>query len=358
MRKGSAKAGLYKGDSMQYFQAHDIRDYKDMNGNVPEILLVDGNRAAGKTTAFSSKFVRDYLEHGKKFMLIYRYGNELRDIAESFFKDIRALFFPDHTMIDRSRANGAYIELFLDNKSCGYAVALNTAAKLKHYSHIFSDVEQMLFDEYQLESGFYIPDEIKKFVSLHMTVARGRGAVVRFVPVYMLSNSISIFNPYYDAFGIARRINSNTKQLRGDGWVLLRLTLKEVAKAQEESAFNRAFANSSYVKAATDNSFLNDETFNIEKRSVAGFEPEFMFADGSKTYACFGRLQDFHIKKSGIIPNVPIFGVRQSDRNGEYRSIRHSNIFARIQAYYANGYITFQDTESKAAFMSLIFENL
>ena len=343
---------------MKYFEAHDIREYKDADGNIPEILLIDGNRAAGKTTAFSAKFVRDFLEQGKKFMLVYRYANELHNIADSFFKDIRVLFFESHEMTDKTRGNGAYIELFLDGKSCGYAAALNTAAKLKHYSHIFSDVEQMLFDEYQLENGFYIAEEIKKFVSLHMTVARGRGAVVRFVPVYMLSNSVSIFNPYYDTFGISGRINSRTKMLRGSGWVLLRLTIKEVAAEQEKSAFNRAFSNSVYVKSATDNSFLNDETFNIEKRSVAGFYPEFSFIDGKNSFAVFSRGQDYHVKKSGQIPNISVFGVRQSDRNGDARSIRHSAIYDRLRAYYANGYITFQDSESKRAFMSLLFDNM
>lgn len=343
---------------MQYFEAHDIREYKDANGNTPEILLVDGNRAAGKTTAFSRKFVNDFLTDGKKFMLIYRYANELHNISEAFFKDIKSLFFPNNEMTERSRANGAYIELFIDSKSCGYAVALNTAGKLKHYSHIFSDVQEMLFDEYQLENGFYIPSEIEKFVSLHMTVARGQGKVVRFVPVYMLSNSVSIFNPYYEAFQISKRINSKTKVLRGDGWVLLRLKMKEVAREQEKSAFNRAFSASRYVTAATDNSFLNDDTFNIEKRNVTGFYCDFTFTDGKTTFGVFSNGSEYHVKKSGSIPNVPSFGVHQSDRNGQCRSIRHSYIFGKIQMYYANGYITFQDTESKSAFMSLLFDNL
>ena len=343
---------------MQYFEAHDITEYKDANGNTPEIMMIDGNRAAGKTTAFSRLFVSRFLDGGEKFMLIYRYANELNNISESFFKDIKGLFFPQNEMTEKTRANGAYIELFIDGKSCGYAVALNTAGKLKHYSHIFSDVERMLFDEYQLENGSYISREIEKFVSLHMTVARGRGQVVRFVPVYMLSNSVSIFNPYYDAFGIAKRLNSKTKMLRGDGWILLRLTLKEVAKAQEESAFNRAFSGSRYVTSATDNSFLNDETFNIIKRSVAGFYCDFMFKLDGTTYAVFSNGIEFHVKKSGIIPNIMIYGVKQSDRDGETLSIRHAPIFNRIRMYYANGYITFQDTDSKNAFMSLLFDNM
>ena len=85
--------------------------------------------------------------------------------------------------------------------------------------------------------------------------------------------------------------------------------------------------------------------------------PEFVFKNGEKTFACFGRFQDFHIKRSGIIAGVPLYGVRQSDRDGETRSIRHSAIYARLQMYYANGYITFQDTDSKTAFIALLFTN-
>lgn len=340
---------------MKYFEAHDIREYKDADGNIPEILLVDGNRAAGKTTAFSKKFVDDFLQYGFKFMLVYRYANELNNIAESFFKDIKALFFPDNEMTEKPRANGSYIELFLDGKSCGYAVALNTAGKLKHYSHIFSDVYQMLFDEYQLESGFYLHNEIQKFVSLHMTVARGRGEVVRFVPVYMLSNSVSIFNPYYDAFGIAGRINSKTKVLRGSGFVLLRLVLQEVAAEQSKSAFNRAFKNSEYMQAATDNTFLNDESYNIMKKDTAGKTPVFNYTENGKTFTLFQLGEQMHARKSGGFAGVPTYGARQQDRDGNVLSLRTSSIFQRIRFYYQNGKITFNDTESKRVFMNLIF---
>lgn len=289
-------------------------------------------------------------------MLVYRYKNELNNIAESFFKDIKTLFFPEHEMTEKSRSKGAYIELFLDGKSCGYAVALNTSGKLKHYSHIFSDVGQMLFDEYQLENGYYIKDEIEKFVSLHMTVARGRGSVVRFVPVYMLSNSVSIFNPYYVAFGISEKINSRTKVLRGNGWVLLRLTLKEVAAEQERSAFNRAFSGNRYINAATDNSFLNDETYNIKKVDTAKYRPAFNFICTGKNFVLMENGYDYYVKRSGIISGLPVYGVNHSDRTGEYRSIRYSTIYGKLQLYYSNGNICFSDTESKRIFMKLLFD--
>ncbi len=339
---------------MQYFIAHDITEYRDINGNVPEILIVDGNRSAGKTTAFSRKLVSDFLESGKKFMLIYRYINELNNISESFFKDIRFLFFPDNIMTEKKKAKGAYIELYLDGAPCGYAVALNSATKLKHYSHVFSDVQQMFFDEYQIENGYYIPDEIKRFVSLHMTVARGQGQVVRFVPVYMCSNSVSIFNPYYDAFKIAGKINSNTKMLKGDGFVLLRLTLKEVAREQEKSAFNRAFAGSSYMNSAVDNSFLNDESYNIFKEDLKYFRPLIVYKYENKLYTIYTNGYKMHVKQ-GDNPGVPTYGATQADRGTGYNSIRNSGIYTRLRVYYSDGNLTFQTPDAKKSFLELLF---
>lgn len=339
---------------MQYFQAHDVREYKDINGNIPEILIVDGNRSAGKTTAFSRKLVSDFLEHKTKFMLIYRYMNELNNISEAFFKDIRQLFFPDSVMTEQKKARGAYIELFLDGASCGYAVALNSAAKLKHYSHVFSDVGQMFFDEYQIENGYYIPDEIQRFVSLHMTVARGQGQVVRFVPVYMCSNSVSIFNPYYDAFHIAGKINSNTKVIKGDGFVLLRLTLKEVAKAQESSAFNRAFSGSGYMQSAVDNSFLNDESYNICKEDLKYFRPLLVYKCDGVLYTIYTNGYKMHVKQ-GENPGVPTYGATQADRGQNYNSIRNAMVYSRIRLYYSDGNLTFQTPEAKRSFLTLMF---
>lgn len=344
---------------MRYFEAHDITEYRDANGQVPEILMVDGNRAAGKTTAFSRKFVDDFKATGKKFMLLYRYANELTNISESFFKDIKGLFFPDDEMTDKTQAHGAFIELFLNGKSCGYAAALNTAGKLKHYSHIFSDVGQILFDEYQLENGFYIQNEIQKFISIHMTVARGQGQVVRFVPVYMLSNSVSIFNPYYEAFGIAERINSRTKQLKGDGWVLLRLMLQEVAKEQEKSAFNRAFAGSRYTQAATDNSFLNDDTYNIRKRDTTGLQALFCFYSDGETFQVYGNRAEMYGRRGGVIPDVPVYGAQHHDRTGDIKSIQTSGyLWAKVRVLYQDGAFTFDSPKTKRAVLRMIFDRL
>lgn len=341
------------GGNMQYFTAKPVYDFRDAEGNVPEILLVDGNRTGGKTTGFSRLLVNDFLTNGKKFFLVYRYKNELSDVADAFFKDIRGLFFPEHEMTAKGHAKGAFYELFIDKKSCGYASALSMVGKLKRYSHIFSDVENMFFDEYQDEAGVYLPDEVNKLLSLHTTIARGQGQAVRFVPVYMCSNSISIFNPYYIALGITSKINSNTKVFRGSGFVLLRLTIKDVAEAQKGSAFNRAFASASYLSSSVDNAFLNDDSFNVEKRVPAG-RVLFGFFCAGAFYTAIEQGQEFYIRKGGDQNTRTRYGVRETDRGSGVVSIRSGPYLLYMRRAYENALIFFDSTETKRAFQQLV----
>lgn len=339
---------------MKYFEAHSVFEFKDAEGNTPELLLVDGNRTGGKTTAFSKMLVNDFLTNGEKFFLLYRYKNDLHDVAGAFFKDIQTLFFPSHEMTAKAHANGAFYELFLDDNACGYASALSMAAKIKRYSHLFSDVSKIFFDEYQDENNLYLPDEVQKFVSVHTTIARGQGKAVRFVPVYMASNSISIFNPYYIALGITSKINSKTKVYRGAGFVLLRLVIKDVAEAQKTSAFNRAFASANYMASSIDNSFLNDDDFNVEKRKTEGPAVFIFFCSGS-AFSCF-RSGDFYYIKKGADKNIlPAFGVLENDRGEGVTSFKNSTYFARMRYNYEDALIYYETLEAKRAFQSLIF---
>ena len=233
----------------KYYDGTKLLSMKDINGNKPEIYMCTTNRTGGKTTYFGRLCINRFINKGEKFGLIYRYNYELDDVTDKFFKDIGSLFFPNMTMTSKRRASGIFHELFLDEKSCGYAFSLNSADQIKKYSHLFNDIERMLFDEFQSETNHYCSDEVKKLLSVHTSVARGQGEQVRYVPVYMLSNPVSIINPYYIEMGISERLRDNTKFLRGDGFVLEQGYVDSASKAQKESGFNRAFSKNSYVAA-------------------------------------------------------------------------------------------------------------
>lgn len=251
-------------NNTRYYDGTKLLSMLDINGNKPEIFLCTTNRTGGKTTYFSRLLVNRFLDKGEKFALLYRFNYELDDCADKFFKDIGNLFFKGKAMSGQRRASGIFHELFLDSVSCGYAISLNSCDQLKKYSHLFSDVCRIMFDEFQSETNHYCSDEIRKLLSVHTSIARGNGKQIRYVPIYMLSNPVSIINPYYVEMGISNRLKDDTKFLRGDGYVLEQGFVESASAAQLESGFNRAFARNTYVAYSAECVYLNDSKAFIE----------------------------------------------------------------------------------------------
>ena len=339
-----------------YYDGTKLLSLTDLNGNKPELYLCTTNRTGGKTTYFSRLLVNRFNKEGRKFCLVYRYKYELSDVAEKFYKDIRNLFFPNTIMESKVKAKGIYCELYINQKSCGYAVALNCAEQIKKYSHLFSDVDSMFFDEFQSETNEYCPNEINKFHSIHTSIARGNSKQVRYVPVYMTANPISIINPYYVALGICDRLNEKSKFIRGDGFVLEQGYVESASKAQMESGFNRAFSKTSYSAYSAEGVYLNDNKAFIEKPE--GF-PRYMATIkydgveyGVKEYAEQGIIYcDNNADKT-----FPIrISVTTDDHDVNYVMLKRNDIFLyNMRYYFERGCFRFKDLKCKEAIMKAL----
>lgn len=252
---------------VKYYDGTKLLSLKDKNGMEPDIYISSSNRLAGKTTFYYRWRVKKFLKEKKKTMWLYRYQSDIDACSDKIFSDIGPLFFEGHEMTYKVRAKGRYADLMLDGTHMGYALPLNSSDAIKNMSHVFCDVDWMLFDEFQPESGKYCKDELTKFQSVHSSVARGGGKQIRRVPVTLIGNFVSLLNPYYSALGISKALRSDTKYYRGDGFVLESIVNDSSAQAQKESAFNRAFTNSTYGKYAAEKFYLNDNDSCIERLS-------------------------------------------------------------------------------------------
>lgn len=340
----------------KYYDGTKLLSMLDINGNKPEIYMCTTNRTGGKTTYFGRLCINRFLKHGEKFALIYRYNYELDNIVDKFYKDLGSLFFKGHEMTSKRRASGIFHELFLDEKSCGYALSLNSADQIKKYSHLFSDVMRMIFDEFQSETNHYCNDEVKKLLSVHTSVARGQGEQVRYVPVYMLSNPVSIINPYYVEMGISARLKDETKFLRGDGFILEQGFIDSASKAQKESGFNRAFSNNTYVSYSSECVYLNDSKSFVEK------------PQGKSRYICTLKYMgsDFGIKEfgeQGIIycddkpdnTHPMKITVTTDDHEINYVMLKRNDFFlTNLRYLFERGCFRFKDLRCKEAVLSAL----
>ena len=329
---------------------------KDIDGNTPEIYLCTTNRTGGKTTYFSRLCVNKFIQNKEKFCLVYRFNYELDDCAEKFFKDVSTLFFNGHEMYSKRRASGIFHELFFDEQSCGYAIALNGADQLKKYSHLFSDVSRIFFDEFQSENNHYCSDEVKKFISIHVSIARGQGKQIRYVPVYMCSNAVSIINPYYVAMGICDRLRDDTKFLKGKGYVLEQGFIESASTAMLTSGFNKAFATNSYIGYSAQNIYLNDNMAFVEK-------PE-----GIGRYICTIRYDscDYGVREYAeagylYVDSKPDYtyplkiSVNTDDHAINYVMLKRNDMFlSNMRFFFEKGCFRFKDMKCKEAMLKAL----
>lgn len=340
-----------------YYDGTKLLSLLDINGNKPELYISTSNRTAGKTTYFNRYFVNCYIKRKEKFMLIYRYNNELSDISDKFFKDIQNLFFPDYSMSEKSKYQKAYIELFLNGDSCGYAVALNSAEKIKKLSHLFSDVQRILFDEFQSETNNYCPNEVKKFLSIHTSVARGKGEQKRYVPVYMLGNLVSTINPYYIEMGISSRLKPDTKFLKGNGFVLEQGYNETASKAMLDSGIAKAFSGNSYIDYSANSTYLNDNNNFIvpfisgNNRYIATIkfnEKEYAVREYSEKGVLYC---DYSIDYTFPVRIV----LNADDMDINYVMLKNNDlIISNLKYFFMHGAFRFKDLNCKDAIIKII----
>ena len=334
-----------------YYDRTKLLSLTDINGNRPEIYMCTTNRTGGKTTYFGRLVVNRFLDKREKFGLLYRYNYELDDCADKFFKDIGELFFNGYTMTSKKRAKGIYHELYLNGEPCGYAVSINSADQVKKNSHFFSDVKRLIFDEFQSESNTYCPNEIKKFISVHTSMARGQGEQNRYLPVYMLSNPVSIINPYYVELGISSRLTDETRFLRGDGFVLEQGVVESAADAQKSSGFNKAFSRNSYVAYSSESVYLNDNKAFVDRPQGVGRYMATLKYNG-QTYG----IREF--AEAGVIycddradETFPLkITVTTDDHELNYVMLKRNDLFLfNLRYYFERGCFRFKDLRCKEA---------
>lgn len=349
--------------SVNFYDGTKLLNMRDRNGNQPEILFSISNRGAGKTYFFAKHMIEKYEQEGKKFALMCRYGTkELGSVADGIFKAFLQNERHGCSVSEKICQKGVYSEVILtrpteDKKTetckIGYVLPINSSDSLKRISSTFVDVDLMFFDEFQCDN--YVPDEVSKFINIHFTVARGNKEGVRFVPVILASNSLSIVNPYFVALGIATKIQSNTKYYKGDGLVLERFTNFEVAERQKESPFNRAFSKSRQVQSNIDNSWLNDSWALVGKPDAWGRALYVCtLIDGDKQYGVryYPQMGYYFInrkidKSCPSIYNLSVDGVENVPL------IKNTLVLRNLKNGYGKGIVRFSDISVKDV-MSLI----
>lgn len=269
----------YKG----YYNGDYLLSQKDINGNNPGwFFCCSAERGPGKTTYFSRKLIRNYLDHGEQFGLICRDIGELGRVASGVLNS-----YLNNSVFDKERPRyecfeviaqkGTYSEIHLaigeknerEDNIIGYVLPIRAAEKIKRVSSNFTKIARLFFDEFQpMQERVYIPNEIDLLTIIFDSIARGDGEQSRYVPIICSSNTISLGNPYFTATGLNTKIQSNTRFYKGEGVIFEQVFVEGLSEKHEANPFHVALKK--HEKRRKSNIWLNDDNALVEKPQGRG----------------------------------------------------------------------------------------
>lgn len=236
-------------------KTNDTSFYYDPNKTISRQRLfnfVIGARGCGKTYGFKRQVIRNFLRRNEQFVYLRRYDTELpASKIRNFFDDV-AVEFPDHEF-------KAYNGLFrIDGEVAGWYFPISTSVMLK--SIPFPNVSLIIFDEFIIEVGIYqyLPNEVRAFLDCYNTISRDRD-----IPVYFLSNAITMANPYFLYFDI--KFQPHQRVFLTEFISAEVLDNKEYSKHVSKTKFGQLISKTTYGEYAVQNKFLLDTDTFIDK---------------------------------------------------------------------------------------------
>ena len=240
------------------------------------INVIVGNRGGGKSFGAKELAIDNFIKNGEQFGYIRRYKEDLKDPLLEFFKDIEYKY-PDYEF--KTDAKKLYIRLkplnekekWSEDDVAGYGFYLSVANNRKSIPYPY--ITTLIFDEFLLEPGnqVYLSNEPHKLLGLYETIARPGTNHPRVV-LFMLSNAISVTNPYF----LYWNLKMPTTQDKNGKYIWKHPTrpilVEDVKNAQfieakKNTEFGALVEGTPYAEHSIENKFLLDDNTFIEKKS-------------------------------------------------------------------------------------------
>lgn len=242
-------------DKSLYYDPNKLLSYNRI------LNFVIGARGIGKSYGFKKHVVNRFLKHGKQFIYLRRYKGELVKLPQ-WFNDIKEEF-PDTEFKVKGR------QLFINNKLAGWGIPLSAWQSEK--SNAYPDVETILYDEFirEKDNSGYLPNEVPALLNFMDTVFRDRENV----RCIGMANAVTIVNPFFLYFGLIPNIK---KRYNAYESIVIEIPNSEdFSAARRKTKFGALIDGTEYGEMSLDNTFTNDSSVFIDKRSK---DSKFQFA--------------------------------------------------------------------------------
>ena len=143
--------------------------------------------------------------------------------------------------------------------------------------------------------------------------------------------------------------------MRGSGWVLERITNESAKQAQQESIFNAAFANNSYLTYANENVYLDDDIF-VEK--MTGNNRYVCTIKSEKAYYCVRYFDDSNVYyvDENVDHDYPIKLVSSKNLHDSDFVLDNNvkNMINCLKVVFEKGLFRFKNLQTKNAVIEML----
>ena len=230
-----------------YYNIHDLRTYNRLHN------LIVGVRGHGKTYQGTKMCIDVGLKQKNiSFVVLVRYKEDIKEIKDGWW-DIVAHLYPDYMFFSKRKI--IYAKNSLETFPIGEFIALSEymRAKRKPRPH----VKIIFFDEFLNEENDYLPNEIKAYNSICDSVMRNRDDVRS----YLVSNTITILNPYFNYFGFTQLGKRFTRGLHDS--ILEFTDSEDFIKYRKTTKFGSSIIGTEYGDYAMLGKWMLDDMTNV-----------------------------------------------------------------------------------------------
>lgn len=294
--------------------------------------FIVGSRGCGKTYGAKKTCIDNFINKGEQFIYVRRFKTELKGL-NNFFSDISQAY-PTHTFAVKGKT------FYIDDKICGYALALTTAQQNK--STAYPNVTLIVFDEFILSGGVirYLTNEVTLFLELYFTISRDRDCKVLF-----LANSLTIVNPYFVYFNIIR-LNSEITLL--NEILVYKPNAVDFKKHMKETRIGSLLKGTDYESYAIDNEFLADDYTLVKEKTPDCKQVLNILVDG-RTYGVWKNTSTYYIsdKHNPTYLLLCVNCLPKDDRKIIY--FKESYIYSEMKHCLYNGKLFFEKIQIQEA---------
>ena len=230
-----------------YYNIHDLLTYNRLYN------LIMGVRGVGKTYCLTNKCISTGIKEKKiSFVVLVRYKEDIKDLKDGWW-DIVYHLYPEYMFYTKNKI--IYAKNTLETFPIGEFVALSEYMRAKRKPR--PDVKIIFFDEFLNEENDYLKNEITAFTNVCDSIIRNRDDC----RIYLVSNHISVLNPYFNYFGF---VQLGKRFTRGQHDSVLEFTdSEEFIKYRKTTKFGASIQGTEYGEYAMLGKMLLDDMTNV-----------------------------------------------------------------------------------------------